>query len=311
MSVNFYYEADFEKQLLKFFREKYKLKNSIMWEYLLMRYMLVHRIKRFQDVTLETFSCFIAEEIGLKSDNIFKYKGSDFYVNCVTMQSISNIVYQYPFLRCVFDLTPTQRHYELLNTFVIPTLRFNLKYRKKPEMYRKYLYWSASLNALNNKYGAVPIYVEFPHITPRDTGVRTLEDICEAYIRDMSFDTKNSNVVSEKDIEEYIFVNLEKLLGIKPIQRQREIAKDSIADIYGIDENGPVITELKNAKDDRLLWQLVRYKRYMPRARIIAISTTWDRTLLEEIRKLNYVETYKCSLHVSIGKIDKLILKKV
>ena len=306
---NFYYETEFEEQMLLFFNEKYNLKNLELEEYLVLRYMILNKIKDYKKIKSEHFMEFIAMELNIDSKNSFTYKNSQFYVNSATHQSISNIVEGYGLLwKHLFGkfYFASNNKLNIISHQIIKTAVNKSKY--KPKDYKVFFYEYFALNELNKLFNINPQYVFFENVTPTISTLRTKEEICEIYIKDMSFDTFDSKTIKEKDIEEFLFKNLSSLLSLNPIQRQYVVENDCICDIYAKDNETPVLIELKNTKDDRLLWQIVKYQKNMPHAKILVISTYWENTLLEELKKLNNVKTYKARPHILMGKIDKLDL---
>lgn len=307
---NFYYETEFEERMFSFFENKYNLKDNVLEEYLVLRYMVLNKIKDYKKIKPEQFMEFIANELTIDSKNSFTYKASQFYVNSATQQSISNIVEGHGSLwRLLFGKIYHVDTNSRINTISQQIITSSInKSKYKPSKYKSFFYEYFALNNLNDLFNTIPQYTFFEDVSPVFTTVRTKEEICEAYIKDMSFDTFDSKTIKEKDIEEFIFKNLKGLLNLHPIQRQYTIENDCICDIYAKNNEIPVLIELKNTKDDRLLWQIVKYQKNMPHAEILVISTYWENSLLEELKKLNNVKTYKACPHISMGKIDKLDL---
>jgi RecB family endonuclease NucS len=64
---------------------------------------------------------------------------------------------------------------------------------------------------------------------------------------------------SESALEDFVWVNLQQLLGLTPLKRQYRV-KDQICDIIAVDETRRlVVLELKNTEDRYIVQQLTRY----------------------------------------------------
>lgn len=64
---------------------------------------------------------------------------------------------------------------------------------------------------------------------------------------------------SETDLEDFVWINLQQLLGLIPLKRQYRV-NSQICDIVAIDENKRlVVLELKNCEDRYVVQQLTRY----------------------------------------------------
>lgn len=64
---------------------------------------------------------------------------------------------------------------------------------------------------------------------------------------------------SEAALEDFIWQNLQQLLGFTPLQRQYAV-KGEVCDILALDDQKQlVILELKNAEDRYVIQQLTRY----------------------------------------------------
>lgn len=304
--MDFFYESEFETELLKFLSAKYSLSGNSLEEYLFYRYLVVNKIQKFNKVKLEDFAHFIAKELNLKEGNVFSYKGQPFYVFFSMSQSISNIIENQAFWRNIFTYNRVDNDkFSFIASIVKKAI---LSSRSKPSKYRVYVYCNDVLSQLNAIYGAKPAFGSMDNVSPVADGLRTLEEISVSMIQDMSFCTTNHKVVKEKDVEEYIFRNLKSLINVTPVSRQYILAKDCIADIFGYQNNCPVIIELKNSKDDRLLWQVQRYRHYMNDCQLVIIATEIDDKMTAELKKLSNIKVYMATPHINSGKVTNIAL---
>lgn len=320
------YESEFDELIKHIFNNTYKLKDSLLEEYLLERFLLLRKKENMKKIDLPEFCDFLAEELFIdsKSDSFF-YKDTLFRISSPYNQSIYNVVINWSFFSKICGifslsnnelskLTKIESHVkELIKKGKNKTNKINKKYKE-------YVYKDYVLSQLNMNYGIVP---EMPHI-PNDIkpikdcyfSGRNLENICKSNVQAMMFDSNSNELTLEKDIESFLFSNLSKVFPDKKVvSRQKNIGNGCILDMVLEDDNYEYIVELKNKKDDRLYWQIVKYySYYKPNkkpVKMIALAPEYSNEMLESLKNIEYLDIFLFSIKIQNEKITDMFVQKV
>jgi len=128
---------------------------------------------------------------------------------------------------------------------------------------------------------------------------------CERFM-DVSNLNQSFNQIAEKDLEDYLYNNIEKIEeGLTVIGRQIEMS-DGRLDILAKDKNDVfTIIELKIKEDKSIIWQCMYYpeelkKRYnVNKVRILTLMPHCPKHLFDSLSKIDMVEIYEYNI---VGK---------
>lgn len=304
----------------------YKLKDDLLEEYLLERYLLLNKINKISNFDLENFCNFIADELFIKVEsNSFSYKGSLFYVHSKLGQSIYNIVINLPLfskISGVFhmsssDSTKIQKIEKHVNDVI---RKGKNKIAKISKTYKEYVYKDYVLTQLNEYYGVVPDFIVIPpgieSIKEEYYSGRNLESVYKSHVHSMLFNSNNNDLKLEKDIESYLYKNIKKVFPNKKIlSRQKNIGNGCIVDMILEDEDFEYILELKNKKDDRLYWQVIKYYNYYKMNRkpvkVISLAPEYSEEMLTSLKELDYLDIYEFSIRIENNKISDMLVTRI
>lgn len=316
------YEHSLE-EIIKFtLEDAYSLKDEKLEEYLITRYMLLNKITKIDKVNTSMFSNFICDLLYIRIiDGRIKYYDTWVSVNSYLEESIICIIENWNVFSRInkaFRASNNEKSViSQIEKFCEKTvLAGKRKSNKISGIYKKYYYDNYVLEQLNSTYDIQPIFPKIPKeigpVKEKVMSERTYEEICKAYVSAMLFDTYENKLVSEKDIENFIYKNYQKYFkDTKMVGKQVKIDSGYIADIVLSDETTDYIVEIKNKKDDRLYWQAVNYynlqkKKTLKNVKIITIAPEYSDEMISSLRTLSYTEIKTFSLKIENGKIVEL-----
>ena len=318
------YEYTLEELIDKILSGAYSLNDEMLKIYLIKRYMLLHKIKNVNEIKIENFAKFICDilYIGVQNGK-FRYYDCWVSVNSYIDESISNIVENWNiFSRAHHIFAPSineKSSISQINSFCEKIIDSGKRKSSKVKgVYKKYIYDNYVLTQLNNSYNISPKFPIVENLRPLKEEVfsqRTYEEICEAYILAMFFESTDNSLLVEKDVENYIYRNHKKYFPeMKFFGKQKELGSGYIADIILTSEDTDYILEIKNKKDDRLYWQVTNYyniykQKTNKKVKIITIAPEYSPEMIESLKKLPYVEVKKFKLKIESGKISDLVME--
>jgi len=326
---NYIYESEFGKLIKNILSDAYNLKDNVLEEYLLERYLVLNKRNKknnTKNIDLIDFSNFIADELFINvKANCFFYKETTFYVSSVYGQSIYNIIINWPlFSKISGFFTICNNEASRINQIETHATELIKKGKNKASrikgFYKGYVYKNYILSQLNSYYGIIPklatITNDISPIKEYYYSGRNLETICSAYMRSMMFDSNKHELKLEKDIEKYLFLNIDKVFpNKKVICRQKNIGNGCILDMVIEDDNYEYIVELKNKKDDRLYWQVVKYYNYYKRSkkpiRVITLAPEYSSEMLETLKEIEYLDIFLFSIRIQNEKITDMVVNKI
>lgn len=195
------------------------------------------------------------------------------------------------------------------------------KYRKL-SYYKTYIKYNR-LMTLNEKLGITPLSspgIEgFEKSASHNPFRRSLEETLKANIDAERFMGSNTTTyITEKQLEDYLIKNMNLIEeGMKYMGRQIEIP-GGIIDILAKDKNNNIcVIELKIDEDKSIVWQSIHYpkeikKKYRAdKIRMMTIAPSYSKHLLNSLKSLDNVETFRYNIVVSQQNIDKLSLQVV
>lgn len=306
--------------------DAYSLKNDLLKEYLVKRYMVLNKIDSVKKIEINNFANFICDLLYLKiEDGKFKYYDLWLPVSSYYETSISEMVSSWSILSYNNRMfSPSKNIVALISKIESDCLKIiglgKRKSNKIKGFYKKYYYDNIVLTELNNSYKIVPKFPKITDIGPikeKAFSERTYEEVCDAYIKAMVLETDDYTLVTEKEVETFIYRNHEKYFpGTKLVGRQKQIGSGYIVDIMLSDDEYEYVLEIKNKKDDRLYWQANNYYTILnsvtkKKVKVITIAPEYSDEMKGMLKKLKYVEVKKFSLKIQNGKIIDLTMENL
>jgi len=304
------YENEIEEILFQNFKNKFHLEDTIL-SYLYLKYRTFCIYKKYDKLLLmQTLfdELFISE---------YKYKNETIHLYYARENSLSNI-----FDNMEFELKKTSyiQIYDQINIFnqIIEYRNFELSKYRKDLYYEKYMIYF-SLKKLNELFNINEIeeVVDIEGFVQSEIRInKELE--CKRYLDFANFNTDNLGSIKEKDLEDYLINNLDKIEeGLKYVTRQLDLGEGRI-DILALDSNDNyVIIELKIAIDKSLIWQCMYYPDELKslyktrKVRMITIAPEYPNYLLNPLKKIKRIESYRYNISISNHKVKDLKLHKV
>lgn len=308
----------------KVLSEAYSLKGDALVEYLIKRYMLLNKVKRVSDISLEDFAKFITDILYIKVENDkFMFGGDDIHVTSSIYGSVFEVIVNWPILSAVYQKWASAGDGKIRNidSYCEPIITKNRrKAYKIKEPYKQFYYGHLVLQELNSAYCITPQFPDsgkfFSPIKVKAFAMRTYEDTCREYVRSMAFESNDFSLVSEKDIEEYICKNFSKFFPKYTLMGRQVSVGDYIIDMLASDDDTVYVIEIKNKKDDRLYWQATNYynicrAKYEKDVKVITIAPEYSDEMLKSLNELYYVTTMKFDVKINAGKISAMNMKVV
>lgn len=318
---NFYYESEFEEELISLISQNFSVNNSEI--YMIMRFMLINNIENINKIDYTSFIHFILNENNLPQD--LCYKNQSFSLFSEYSQSLLNIVKNW-----FFDLDKSYiNNNEINNKCYIENNIKNIKNTSKKNVckYKKTNYYNQiyllnQLQLLNNLFNCK--FIKYHKMNNLDYNLnnnkKNLEQNLLDYIEKAeNLEINKTLIISEKQLEDFIKKNLNKIEdGLSLISTQYPI-KNAFIDILAEDKNkNKVIIELKVKQDERLIWQTIYYPmeylkehKDLKNVRIITICPNYDDWLLSPLKTIDNIEIYSYKLIVENKEIKDIILKKI
>lgn len=160
-----------------------------------------------------------------------------------------------------------------------------------------------------------------PEFDQRD--IRTsIESLYSRYIHADNFDTTNVHSVTEAQVRDYLYANLDLIeSGLRPIMKEYP-TKEGRVDIVARDKDDVlVVIEVKTENDKRLIWQCMYYPdevwkkmgRYgeEKKVRMITVAPEYPEYILNPIERIGYVESYTYSIRASNNIIESVSVEKI
>ena len=318
------YEYSLEELIENILSKAYSLNDEMLQEYLIKRYMLLNKIYKVNKIQTNDFSKFICDILYIDVESgKFKYYDSWVSVNSYVDDSISSIVENWNVFTRVHHIFASNVNEKSvisqIESFCDKIINNGKRKSSKIKgVYKKYYYDNYVLSELNASYNIIPTFPIVDGLGPlkeKALSQRTYEDVCEAYISAMFFDSTDNSLLIEKDIENYIYRNHKKYFpDMKFFGKQKELGSGYIADIVLTSDNFDYILEIKNKKDDRLYWQVTNYyniynQKTNKKVKIITIAPEYSDEMVESLKKLPYVEVKKFKIKIESGKISELVME--
>lgn len=322
---NLNYESEVEDLILEVLQDKYLIKdNYILFRYLLLKFnLLIYDYKNKIDENKE-FEKFLLRELNL---NKFIYKGMEFKYYGME-NSFSNIYdnllfkYKTSFIEDGNGIrTPYDIYLKRTISEIIKESKKKSKNLKDNKCYN-FIYDYFKIKTLNNSYN-LGFNFEVKRIVDVDYSEEymsdlPLEDELERYYRAAIFKTDNLDNISESDLEDYLYKDLNKIeKGLIGISRQYKV-QDGIIDILAKDKDeNLVIIELKIANDKNLIWQSVYYPLILrtqykdKKIRVITICPEYPDYIKIPLIKVSNAEMFKYRLNIENNKIKSINLNKL
>lgn len=326
--MSFIYENEFEKILRNKLIEKFNLSDETIEEYILYRYFILHKRKSFK-INIEEISKFIAREIFINTNqNHFNYKNEKFYFDNPLSQSISNILTNWKLISVFLDndlkaFNVSSENKTRMDNIINNSIRIiNKSNRKSANLdsnFKLHVFNYYALKELNKLYNISIKEITIPNtiepISEHYYSGQNIEDISERYLHLLYFDSNDYKLLKESEVEDFIFRNFNKIFPNKKLKgRQIDIGKGSIIDILCEDNKFEYIIELKNKKDDRLYWQVIKYKKFYnssKKLKIITLSPEYDKKVVNELKKLDYVEILEFEVKIENKKLTEIKIRRI
>lgn len=307
------YEIEIEQTLFDNLQKKFHLKDPVLtYLYLKYRTFCIYKDYNFKDKFLLIKTLF--DELFIHE---YSYKGYMINFYYARENSLSNIIDNME-----FELTKTSYNeiYDKTNILnqIIEYKNFNLKKYRQDSYFDKYETYFM-LKKLNEIFKISEIE-EVPNIDGyKQYDERINKELeCERYLHFANFNTDNLGSIQEKDLEDYLINNLDKIEeGLKYITRQLELGEGRI-DILALDKNDNyVIIELKIAIDKSLIWQCMYYPDELKilyktrKVRMITIAPEYPTYILNPLKKIKNIESYRYNISISNHKVQNIKMYKV
>lgn len=304
----------------------YGLKDELLKEYLIKRYMILNKIYSVNKIEINAFSNFICDILYLKIDSgKFQYYDLWLPVSSYYETSISEMVSSWTILSYNNKMfSPTKNVAATISKIENDCAKIidlgKRKANKIKGIYKKYYYDNIVLSELNKSYKVTPKFPIVSDIGPRKDKAfseRTYEEVCDAYVKAMVLESDDYTLVTEREVETFIYRNYEKYFpGTKLVGRQKQIGGGYIVDIMLSDDEFEYVLEIKNKKDDRLYWQANNYYTILntsskKQIKVITIAPEYSEEMKEMLKKLRYVDVKKFSLKIQNGKINDLTMENL
>lgn len=299
MKVN--YEDELNLELQNILKNKFNTDNIIF--YIFLRYMIINKINNISNIDLIKFTSFLLKECNLPNDIYF----NKVFINFFSAEDTSfiNIINNW-ILDLQKDIDGFSRK-DYLNSLYKELYNIALKNssRYKKTSYYKEILMLKTIQLLNEKF-KVKInntFISDKFSYPKNFKIsKTIEQTLSEKIEILS--KYNETIIfTEKEIENYLKNNLNKLEeGLTFISCQFAI-KDAFIDILAKDKNNcTVIIELKIDNDERLVWQSIYYpKQYKiehsnENVRMICLVPNYSDWILSALKEVKNVELYEYKL---------------
>lgn len=319
MGIN--YEDEIEQIVFDTFRYMYNIDdNDVIYRYLKLRHRCINAFKKEE---LNKLCQFILDELYINSP---VYKDVHLYLINGYDNSIRNIIDSLEFRGKLFDIIDENNNSCSFDSYIEKTWNDintqalkNSKNYMKDKYYKYHLIYNRLL-LLNEIFGVtevkeVPTMYGFVQDLTQNL---SMEQKCLRYIHASNFDTTNIKSITEEDLEDFLFRNLNLVEeGLKPIRRQVEVEEGRI-DILAKDKNDRyVIIELKIANDKHLVWQVMYYPQAIKSVvgscnpRVITICPSYPNYIKNPLSQVGYVEMIEYQATMCNNKITNINFNKL
>lgn len=294
-------------------RSIYKFKHSIsdLFSYLQRRFKVKN--KKYSE---HSFILFLLEELNIEvmkknGMEFVSYKGNEVYLYKLKSEILEHFEFR-------SKIEPKLIQDSLVESELKKAYRKTQKYRQS-NCYEEHLMLER-LKTLNSLFNVTPSPCE--GVIGFDVGLnhnpfkRTLEETLEVEIEFSKKTDTSTAYLSEKDIEDYFYKNIEEIeQGLKIIGRQVEV-EDGIIDLLALDKDkNYCVIEIKIKEDKRIVWQSIHYPLECREiykedfVRMITIAPEYSSSVLKSLKSKTNAEIYSYSLEMNSGKINKIFLK--
>lgn len=242
------------------------------------------------------------------------YKGEKHSLHEISTEFLDNLVFR----ANMFEEVNTE---EELDTVFRKGYAKAAKYRGLSD-YKDYIKYNRLLvlNELYNVKDTSPLEIAgFENGANYNPFKRSLEESLEASLAANRFlGSQTTAHVSEEDVESFIVENIDIVEeGMRSIDRQVNVS-GGVVDILAMDKDDNIcIIEVKIEHDKSIIWQALHYpkeiRKKWPRRniRMITVSPSYNKHVLEKLKEIDNVETKGYSIKVVLNKIEELIIYEV
>lgn len=336
------YEDEISIELIKQFSYMYSIHNEeILYRYIYLRFLCENIDKSMEWLKNEKISSFEKEnayidffikELNLPvQNNKIRYKEVDTSLLGDMSNCLKNVIEGWEFASSLHPVTDLEGNTYSFEKYIEIQLGKIINYAKnrakkyKTDIYYDYYLKHFAFKYLNKIYGVdkdkikVASKIEgFNYNNSYENYNLPMEYQCERYIHASRFETNNVEVISEKDLEDFLVRNIEVIEGgLKYIERQVLIENGRL-DVLAKDKEGTyVIIELKVVEDKELVWQSLYYPyQYMKehnlnKVRFITICPDYPEYMRIPLSKSNITEMMKYEAVIKNGKLVGLKLNRL
>lgn len=319
------YEDELYNIFIEETRKMYGIKEEDkIYKYLYIRYLISNLEKERKEIeTKFDLSKFLLNELNIDilDNNYFTYKEQKISIVKTLYNIIENLEFRAS-LSCPDEIFPTETTLALfLERAYYEIMKYAYNKSKKiknanNDVYNIYLKYYA-LKELNFLFKAHPSHpselANFFYTVNHNPFKRSLEEEIEGFIHSIKFKSQNVFLIEERDVEEYIKRNIEKVeKGMKYIDCQVSVECGRI-DILAKDrDNVYVVIEIKVEEDKEIIWQCMYYpdeirkKLNIDKVRMITLCPNYETHILKVLRKIDYVEIMRYKPYLSLNKIQDI-----
>lgn len=335
------YEDVIGYKIIEYLKYKFNIKDEkVLYRYFYLRF-LVNNIENKKNISKKSFNeiekkrlfiDFLIFELNLcYIDNRIYYEQVEVKKSGATSNCFSNIIDNWQFQSSLYPVKDSQgiehdtdKLIENQWKILCQTAKNKAKKYKKDRFYSYYIKYYY-LMALNELYGVnkddikPPIVIDgFVYSELNESNYIVTEHECERYIHASRLNSNNVEMITEKELEDFLIKHLEIIeYGLRYVDRQ-VILENGRLDILAKDKNGEyVIIELKVVEDKDLLWQVVIYpkqfkdKYNVNNVRIITLCPNYPKHMKIALAQNSYVEMVEFKPVIDNGKLVDIKTKKI
>lgn len=336
------YEDEIGYKIIEHLKYRFNIEDErILYRYFYLRFLsydIENRTKWFKRNSViemekkRLFIDFLISELSLcYIDGKLYYEQVEVQKIVGTSNCLANIVDDWEFQSSLYPIKDSQgieygfeKFIESQWKSICQSAKNKAKKYKKDRFYSHYLKYYC-LMALNELYGVnkddikAPLTIDgFAYSELNENHYITLEHECERYIHVSRLSSDNVEMITEKDLEDFLVKRLEIIEhGLRYVDRQ-VILENGRLDILAKDINGEyVIIELKVVEDKDLLWQVVVYptqfkaKYNINNVRIITLCPNYPEHMKMALSQNGSVEMIEFKPIIDSGKLIDIRTKKI
>lgn len=314
-----FYENEIENDLLSIIQEKYNLKSTEhSFDFLYLRYYLLYKKECFEKDFVDMLLDLLHID---KTSNKFTYKETDVYFyqlqiifsNYLHTRKMSSIGYLGKKLNWQAYID------EVLHIATQKGIKQSIPYKKNKHYssFKTYFIIKEIESFFDVTYSTFkfPSYIKYTTINEIPL---TFEEKQLQLIESIHFETTELIGLSEKDIEDFLVKNLNKLEpNLVYIDRQVKI-EEGFLDILARDQNGEyVIIEVKICDDERLIWQCIYYPRQFKKeyhtniVRMMTVAPYYGYKIKQALDEIGMKEVFQFTPLIKNGKLVDLSIQKI